>query len=115
MCRIYNDYGSLRRDADECNLNSVNFPEFHSSLPLSSRKGGTSMPAETGEDEKKAKLELLWMVEYERRGLETALSLLEEELGSRERPTVDSLKMFINLTNLYREIYVLENIGTRTK
>jgi len=27
-CRMYNDYGSLSRDADECNLNSVNFPEF---------------------------------------------------------------------------------------
>lgn len=27
-CRMYNDYGSLSRDAEECNLNSVNFPEF---------------------------------------------------------------------------------------
>jgi hypothetical protein len=28
FCRIYNDYGSVTRDADEGNINSLNFPEF---------------------------------------------------------------------------------------
>lgn len=28
MCRQYNDYGSLARDQEERNLNSLNFPEF---------------------------------------------------------------------------------------
>ena len=112
---MYNDYGSLRRDADERNLNSVNFPEFYNSIPLSSSTVEKSTPAQTGEEEKRAKAELLWIVDYERRGLETALDLLEEELGSLKRPIVDSLKMFINLTNLYGEIYALKDIGTRTK
>ena len=30
--RMYNDYASVPRDADECNLNSVNFPEFWDEL-----------------------------------------------------------------------------------
>jgi hypothetical protein len=109
MCRMYNDYGSLRRDADERNLNSVNFPEFHSSIMTS------LLSSEVREEEQRAKSELLWIVEYERRGLETALMLLEQELGSREKRTVDSLKMFVNLTNLYGEIYILRDVGTRTK
>jgi hypothetical protein len=28
MCRQYNDYGSLVRDAEEGNLNSIDFAEF---------------------------------------------------------------------------------------
>ncbi|KAL8897928.1 MAG: hypothetical protein Q9207_006959 [Kuettlingeria erythrocarpa] len=31
MCRQYNDYGSAKRDAEEYNLNSLDFPEFQSS------------------------------------------------------------------------------------
>ena len=30
MCKQYKDYGSAKRDAEECNLNSLDFPEFRS-------------------------------------------------------------------------------------
>lgn len=116
LCRMYNDCGSVRRDADEHNLNSINFPEFHlpsspSSSPSSTKEGGAS----EGDREQGAKSELLWIAEYERRGLKTALELLEEELGSRGKHSVDALKLFVNVTDLYGQIYVLKDVGTRTK
>ncbi|KAI1206322.1 uncharacterized protein F4807DRAFT_463811 [Annulohypoxylon truncatum] len=113
LCRMYNDWGSLRRDADECNLNSVNFPEFHSTPLLPSQSTGKEECAKV--DEKRVKSELLWIAEYERRGLQTSLALLEEELGSRGKRTVDALKLFVNVTDLYGQIYVLKDVGTRTK
>jgi hypothetical protein len=67
------------------------------------------------EEAERAKAELLWIVGYERCGLETALARLEDELGSRDKSTINSIKMFINLTNLYGEIYMLKDIGTHTK
>ncbi|KAI1370232.1 hypothetical protein F4677DRAFT_465656 [Hypoxylon crocopeplum] len=112
LCRMYNDCGSVRRDADEHNLNSISFPEFHtSSSPSSNMEEGTRK----GTGEQEAKSELLWIAEYERHGLKTALELLEEELGSRGKHSVDALKPFINVTDLYGQIYVLKDIGTRTK
>ncbi|KAI0896217.1 hypothetical protein F4806DRAFT_496335 [Annulohypoxylon nitens] len=113
LCRMYNDCGSLRRDAEECNLNSVNFPEFHPSQSSSPRSTKEGMCEEVGE--KKVKAELLWIAEYERRGLKTALELLEEELEGRGKCTIDALKLFVNVTDLYGQIYVLKDVGTRTK
>ncbi|KAI0883796.1 uncharacterized protein GGS22DRAFT_180426 [Annulohypoxylon maeteangense] len=103
LCRMYNDLGSVRRDAEEASLNSVNFPEFffHAGKTMNTpRKHDT------------AKAELLWIAEYERRGLDMAMKLLEEELGGSE--LVEALRLFINVTDLYGQIYVLEDVGTRT-
>ncbi|KAL8749353.1 MAG: hypothetical protein Q9184_006840 [Pyrenodesmia sp. 2 TL-2023] len=71
MCRQYNDYGSAKRDAEECNLNSLDFPEFHSftsqadgcsnanrsgpatngsSSPTTRRTDGNGAPAATAEE-----------------------------------------------------------------
>ncbi|KAI2463815.1 hypothetical protein F4781DRAFT_440232 [Annulohypoxylon bovei var. microspora] len=113
LCRMYNDCGSLRRDAEECNLNSINFPEFHSNRSPLSKSTGRETGAEI--EDKKMKSELLWIAEYERRGLKTALALLEEELGDRGKRTVGALKLFVNVTDLYGHIYVLKDVGTRTK
>ena len=55
LCRMYNDSGSLARDYDEVNLNSVNFPEFD------------------GRDQEAAKSELMAIAQYERELLEVAL------------------------------------------
>ena len=105
---MYNDYGSLARDTDEQNLNSVNFPEFH----LKSRSRARA--SEETWDER-AKSNLLWIADYERQGLQVALALLAAELGDAQQPTVEAVKLFINVTDLYGQIYVLRDIGTRTK
>ncbi|KAL2020341.1 hypothetical protein VTK56DRAFT_8569 [Thermocarpiscus australiensis] len=46
LCRMYNDLGSVRRDAEEGTLNSVDFPEF---------SVGKDLKAEGDDDEKKKK------------------------------------------------------------
>ncbi|KAL8959821.1 MAG: hypothetical protein Q9193_003380, partial [Seirophora villosa] len=70
FCRLYNDYGSVARDAAEGNLNSVNFPEFFStSSPSPTNKNGAKQSdeeegqyenaSEEEAEEKKAKSLLL--------------------------------------------------------
>lgn len=108
MCRMHNDYGSLQRDADEHNLNSTNFPEFHLET-FSYHRAGVEIW------DKSAKGDLLWIADYERHGVQTALTLLATELGSLQKHVIDPLKLFINVTDLYGQIYVLRDIGTRTK
>ncbi|OTB18376.1 hypothetical protein K445DRAFT_309112 [Daldinia sp. EC12] len=104
LCRMYNDLGSVKRDAEEASLNSVNFPEFFS------RAGKAVDPSiQRGY----AKAELLWIADYERRGLDVAMGLLEEELGCSE--LAGALRLFINVTDLYGQIYVLEDVGIRTR
>ena len=60
MCRQYNDYGSAKRDAEECNLNSLDFPDFRSEeetndgpVPLSSAKSANGGQSETGRQARK--------------------------------------------------------------
>lgn len=105
LCRMYNDLGSVARDADECNLNSTCFPEFFSRRDTTA--AGKSVTAAYGD----VKAELLWIAEYERRGLTTALESLGKELGPGW--TMQSLRFFVDLTDLYGQIYVLEDVGTR--
>ena len=80
MCRQYNDYGSVARDADEGNLNSLDFPDFHEHSPYALPKSQTD--ASNGEDTKangdavsahgsrdpmkKAKEQLMEIAEFER-------------------------------------------------
>jgi len=101
LCRMYNDYGSLLRDAEERSLNSVGFPEFWD------RAGKAAL---TSDD---AKSELLWIAEYERRGLDIAMTLLEEELGPGD--LMSAMRMFVDVTDLYGQIYMLKDVGTRTR
>ncbi|TRX93456.1 hypothetical protein FHL15_005731 [Xylaria flabelliformis] len=106
LCRMYNDYGSLQRDVKEKNLNSINFPEF---VPHFSDG--------TGHDNLSyAKSELLWVAEYERRGVETSLNILANELADgNQRHIVDELRFFINITDLFGQVYVLKDVGLRNE
>lgn len=100
LCRMYNDYGSLVRDRDETNLNSVNFPEFCTAQRT----------------EAEAKAELMSIAEYERRGLETALDELERDLlrsGGSSIKWMDAIRLFVKVTDLYGQIYVVKDIATR--
>ncbi|RYP78944.1 hypothetical protein DL769_003109 [Monosporascus sp. CRB-8-3] len=102
LCRMYNDFGSLARDRDETNLNSVNFPEF--------------VRAET--TEAAARAELMSIAEYERRGLDMALDQLDSELlrnGGDAIKWMDAVRLFVNVTDLYGQIYVVKDIATQIK
>ena len=95
MCRIYNDYGSLQRDRDEQNLNSLDFSEFSC----------------LREDVELAKQDLLCLGNYERSCLENALHQLEK---TRLAPgALDWMRIFITVTDMFGEIYVREDIASR--
>ncbi|TRX92164.1 hypothetical protein FHL15_007031 [Xylaria flabelliformis] len=70
-------------------------------------KSGTS-----SEDWHVAKSELTWVVEHERRGLDIALAVLSEQLPTKNRDTMSNgQEFFINVTDLFRQIYVVRDIG----
>lgn len=77
-CRIYNDYGSIARDTNEGNLNSINFPEFWSDPFPEWSEGGDA------EEEEAAKAG-----DYHRGDMQnTVKSLLKRsllEVGQHER------------------------------
>ncbi|KAI1149439.1 hypothetical protein F4825DRAFT_469094 [Nemania diffusa] len=107
LCRLENDYGSLRRDLEECNLNSLNFPEFAPVCEIATRdlRGEQTM-----------KSELTWLAQYERRGLEIALAALLEESAVECRELLEGgLGFFINVTCLFGQIYILKDVGIRIK
>lgn len=101
LCRMYNDYGSIGRDKAEGNLNSVNFPEFHVS-------GNRSVGGNAEEVEKNVKEELMWVAEYERRGLERAMGEMEGLVGDAD---MEKVRLFVDVTDLYGQIYVVRDIG----
>ncbi|KAK8015189.1 hypothetical protein PG990_008485 [Apiospora arundinis] len=105
MCRMYNDYGSTGRDAAEGNLNSINFPEYDST------PGGT-------EGKKRA---LFDMADYERGCLRRALQSLgavsrdtgDASLDQMQNRQMEIWQMFCDVTDLYGQIYVVRDIGSR--
>ncbi|KAI9640843.1 hypothetical protein NHQ30_010684 [Ciborinia camelliae] len=100
LCRMYNDYGSLARHAEERSLNSGKPTEFWH------RVGKAEF---TSDD---AKSELVCVAEYERRGLDIAMTLLEKELGPGD--LMSALRMFVDVTDLYGQIYALKDVGPHT-
>jgi hypothetical protein len=100
MCRQYNDIGSLVRDGDEGNLDSINFPEFEDGM-------GSARPNAPG---KARREKLLEVAEYERRCLTHVLAELE---GSLTASTFSKLKLFVQVTDPYGQIYVARDIGIR--
>jgi len=122
MCRMYNDYGSVSRDRLEGNLNSVNFPEFLTESPASIPSG-----SHDEEDEITARKEtLLALAGYEREDLNEIFSRLDaaiesaseektstSEFRSREKRKMAIVGMFIDVTDLYGQIYVIRDIASR--
>ncbi|KAL4871888.1 hypothetical protein BDV12DRAFT_194031 [Aspergillus spectabilis] len=101
MCRMYNDYGSLPRDREEKNLNSVNFPEFAHARPES--------------DDIRRK-QLFTLAEFERPNVEQGLKLLTEMAGQdkTKRRIMEKVQMFCDVTGLYGQIYTARDIASRT-
>ncbi|KAL8961804.1 MAG: hypothetical protein Q9193_001693 [Seirophora villosa] len=140
MCRQYNDYGSAKRDAEECNLNSLDFPEFQSHTNRadgSSKANGSDVPVvrsedgnvasparaasneqQSGENEAKAperasaKEDLMAIAEFERSCMQIAL----EKLTRISPPaTVHKLQIFIDVTDMFGQIYVQRDIASRVQ
>jgi hypothetical protein len=100
-CRQYNDFGSVVRDQEERNLNSVNFPEFDIATD------GAMTAKELNE---RRKADLLEVATYEKRCLDRVVGELREIL---EPKVMEKLDMFIQVTDLYGQIYIARDIGIR--
>ncbi len=100
LCRMYNDYGSLMRDRAEKNPNSVNFPEF------------TCIPRSDQGLEEDLKESVMCLARHERSCMNLCLKDLEAKSDARKALLV---KLFCNVTDTYGQIYVLRDIGIRTK
>ncbi|PCG89958.1 Terpenoid cyclases/protein prenyltransferase alpha-alpha toroid [Penicillium occitanis (nom. inval.)] len=100
MCRQYNDYGSIARDAADGNLNSVNFPEFDEGRKDDIRS----------KSKKESKRETLFRIaDYERECLDLVIKNLKAEVTSS---TWKMIQVFINVTDLFGQIYVVRDINS---
>ncbi|KAM7197579.1 ent-kaurene synthase [Rhypophila sp. PSN 637] len=112
LCRMYNDLGSISRDRDEGNLNSVDFPEFDND------NKDSALDAATANINRKRD-ELFQLAQYERSCLEDAFSRLarcEASTGTRNRRKerkMDILRLLWNVTDLWGQMYVLRDLGSR--
>lgn len=141
MCRMYNDHGSVARDAAEANLNSVDFPELqrpsspppppHATALRPKRsadeagfhdddEGGGEVGPRTGasllrhqrlEDSKKT----LWaLAQYERAWFQDAMGRLRGEMRALgRRRDMAAWDVFCEVTDLYGQIYVVRDISSR--
>jgi hypothetical protein len=106
MCRMYNDIGSVTRDAAELNVNSINFAEFNS---------------KNADDPTAKKQALAAMAEYEQSCYEHSLLSLEKEVlraypGESEtafsRRKLRIVQLFGSVTVLYDQLYVLRDLSS---
>lgn len=107
MCRMYNDYASVSRDHSEGNLNSIDFADFHHDGEL----GGNDAGLEA------SMAQLMWIAEYERQGMEAAMTRLDEIGGGNKpiREILDAVRLFISVTDLYGQIYVIRDLTNHVK
>ncbi|KAI0412420.1 ent-kaurene synthase [Xylaria grammica] len=113
LCRQYNDYGSARRDQAEGNLNSLNFPEFAQSVDRSQQ----DLAASPTKNEATMKADLLFIAEYERGCVRNVSAILCEEL-QRSRGgdwKFKALKVFIEMVDLYGQMYVARDMSNRLR
>jgi len=98
LCRIWNDWGSMRRDIAERNVNGMNFPEF------------------TGMNEDEIKAEMRRISEYERRCLHASLDYLRERakelMGDVKGDSwADAFGLFFRGAEVYNAIYEFKDIS----
>ena len=100
--RMYNDYGSIARDAEERNLNSVNFPEFFAN----------------GLDFTSAKQALLGAAQYERQCAVQTAEVLYKDLeseGSVGKKLADRLRVYIGGGEQFSDMYVTRDVTNSVK
>jgi hypothetical protein len=120
MCRQYNDYGSIVRDAEENNLNSVNFAEFQPDTWVHDRmKGRSSGEGVAGGGSlangklRSAKQDLMAIAEFERKLMESSFAALKEL--STSPGAMDDLRVLVDVTDLFGQLYVARDVSTRKR
>ncbi|RAK90792.1 terpenoid cyclases/Protein prenyltransferase [Aspergillus costaricaensis CBS 115574] len=110
MCRQQNDYGSAIRDTDEGNLNSLNFPEFSPPASISSEdpEPVRKYPTQAMKDQ------LLVIAKVERAYVHLGLRLLEQ-LDTVPEQVLASFKVFINVTDLFGQVYLRKDLSNRVQ
>lgn len=110
MCRQYNDYGSAARDADEGNLNSLDFPDFCSNSPTEERAALTNgTDGKIGKEAGKA--QLMEIAEFERECMQLAMGRLEQIM--EDTNAMKALQVFVNVTDVFGQVYVQKDIASR--
>ncbi|KAL8704958.1 MAG: hypothetical protein Q9201_001904 [Fulgogasparrea decipioides] len=115
FCRIYNDYGSVDRDREEGNLNSVNFPEFHYRTDRGWSQGEGEGEMEGMERVKKVLLEAAG---YERRCALGAAEELYRELegeGEEGRRVVECLRVYMGACEQFSDMYITRDVTNSVK
>jgi hypothetical protein len=97
LCRLYNDYGSVARDREEDNLNSIQFPEF---------------AEDGGKTDEVLKEQLFIIAEYERRCLEHSLVELQKLVSAE---VFSAIKVFCSTADMYGQMYVLKDLTPSIK
>lgn len=115
LCRQYNDYGSVERDRAEGTLNSIDFVEFHETNEdaVGSIGGSRVRPR----DISAMKADLFHVAEFERECLNHAMDMLGAELRGEHdgQRKIKTLKVFVDTTDLYGQIYIARDISDRVK
>lgn len=108
--RMYNDYGSVLRDRDERNLNSINFPEFF----LHHRRGiHTNITAIY-----ESKATLLAAAQYERKCASDFAKVLFQELEAENtagRTIALYLKVYLGACEQFADMYLTKDVTNRVK
>ena len=113
MTRLYNDYASIARDHGESNLNSINFPEFHSEQEDDATQASPPIT-----DHIRARNTLLGLAQYERDCVKKSFQTLIEALGDATESAAklqDALTLFVGVTNLFADMYVAKDLTNRVR
>lgn len=129
MCRQYNDCGSAMRDAEEGNLNSLHFPEFNrhnrhrsasmqtngtlSSQKVHTMNGVADLGHFSCQVPAAAKKELMEIAEYERACMQMALQNMRKVV--KAPAALKALEVYIDVTDLFGQIYVAQDLSSRRK
>lgn len=97
LCRLYNDVGSMSRDAAEGNVNCVTFAA-----------------AAEGGDAETLKQRVLGLAEWERAGLERGMAELEG-MEETDASAMKTLGVFVRVTDLFGQVYLLRDLASRKK
>ena len=101
LARQLNDLGSIARDRDEYNLNSVNFPEFFEDFTFDEA-------VDNKKREMRIKDSLLQLVEYERAIVKMTMVRLE---GMLETKIFKAIRCFVNLADLAGQVYIQNDLN----
>jgi len=109
FCRMYNDYGSIARDREESNLNSLNFPEFFFSE-------GQDDDGERGFE--KAKKTLLESAVHERKRanqeMQELCEILEKE-GMEGKDISRCLRVYMGTCEQFSDMYLTKDVTNSVK